>query len=345
MFEARIVAVGRITNAVGPNNALPHGQGEVVFDDLVVPHALMKGRKSITLEGDFTGARKGKHLVLIDIQKGKLKIYSGIPLDDKGEIERYIRGGLELKDRSSVARMRYSVPFLHSSDDEVSVSAASEFLRADYADLRKVAETLKPGPLVKTLQDDSVLGVRLGIHATLLGHCGNKEHAVFLRKLIDARLRDADGFAIDGLLFGYALLEPQRGWDLLTDILKEKDSTFLRRYYAFRTIRKLGNERPDIADRKKGAAGLELVLDLPDMADFAMETLALWQRWEYCERILSLEGTKGYDTGINRRHMLRFALRCPTQTAKDFVNNQRARDPEFVADTEEVLALETPSKK
>jgi hypothetical protein len=38
--------------------------------------------------------------------------------------------------------------------------------------------------------------------------------------------------------------------------------------------------------------------------------------------------------------VLRFAIQCPTQQAKDYVTAQRAIDREYVEDAEEVLILE-----
>ena len=78
------------------------------------------------------------------------------------------------------------------------------------------------------------------------------------------------------------------------------------------------------------------------MADFAVEDLRKWQRWEYCDQILDLFNKKGYNTPIVRKSILRYALQCPMPAAAKFVMSQRARDAEWVEETKELLDMETP---
>jgi hypothetical protein len=62
-----------------------------------------------------------------------------------------------------------------------------------------------------------------------------------------------------------------------------------------------------------------------------------------------MHGKVGFGAPVIRRTVLRFALQCPLPAAKTLVVLERARDPEWVSDTEELLALETdgmgPAKK
>src|SRR5262249_40908154 len=83
------------------------------------------------------------------------------------------------------------------------------------------------------------------------------------------------------------------------------------------------------------------VLNVADMADFAIEDLRKWKRWECCDRVIGMFGQKSFDTPVIRKSILRYALQCPTNTAKRFVKEQQARDPEWVNDTRELLELET----
>jgi len=85
-----------------------------------------------------------------------------------------------------------------------------------------------------------------------------------------------------------------------------------------------------------------LLLDHGDMADFAIEDLRKWKRWEMCDRILELFGKKSHDVNVVKRSILRFALQCPEPSARAFVDAQRRRDPNWVKDTEELLKIESP---
>jgi hypothetical protein len=82
------------------------------------------------------------------------------------------------------------------------------------------------------------------------------------------------------------------------------------------------------------------VLAHPDMADFGIEDLRKWRRWEYADRVLGLFGKESHDAPVMRRAILRFALRCPGERAAALVRQQRRLDPTLVTDVEEILRLE-----
>jgi hypothetical protein len=345
-IDSPILVTGRFKNTVEPDNALPDGQVELIIEDIIVPHKLLKGRKTLLVPRHISS--KDKFLIRLEANGGHLEAVAGHPIDEKGEIVKFFRGAVQLKDKSALGRIRYSVDFLRSSNKEVADSAHHQLRDASYADLRKVAETLRPEPLLKALRDSDTPFEHLGTFGMLLGHCGKKEHAVLLRKLID-RPEGKPGIGFEGLLFGYVLLEPEIGWNFIVKRAEQKERSFQSRYYALRAMRLLGDERKDLISMKKLAAGIARILNVPDMADFAIEDLRKRQRWEYCDAVLDLDGKPGYAAPVLRRSMLRFALQCPSPAAKTFVVIERARDPEWVSIAEELLALETepmdPAKK
>ena len=174
----------------------------------------------------------------------------------------------------------------------------------------------------------------------LLGHCGNKGHAVILRKLIDDQTRNGKSY---GALQGYVLLEPEAGWNYTVNLLEQKEKTFLVRYTALRVIRFVAEKRTDIAEMKKCAEALTRGLKSPDLADFVIEDFRRWKCWEYCDTILQIHHKPGYDTAIMRKAILRFALQCPAPHAKAFVQAERNVNREWVEEVEELLALELPN--
>ena len=151
------------------------------------------------------------------------------------------------------------------------------------------------------------------------------------------------------LLFAYVLLDRENGWKLITKIIDEKASPFLLHYAALQITRNLYEERKDLVDQKKCLGAITSIMEVKYLADFAVEDLRKWERWEYCEVILKLPSKPGFDSPVMRKSVLRFALQCPTPSAKNYVNAERGRDPEFVTDTEELLDLErkpsAPSNK
>ncbi|MBI2806583.1 MAG: hypothetical protein HYX68_16505 [Planctomycetes bacterium] len=333
--EAKILVIARVKHVVPPDNASPNGQTEVILDDVLLPHALIKGKKVITLPLQLKEG-KARYLIAMDVYKGKVEPYFGVILDAKGEIERYIRGGLRLKDKTALGRLRYSADFLASENQEVANAAYSEFTRVGYPDFRKAAEKLRPAPLLKAIQDPKTPPARVSSLAVLLGHCGKKEHAAVLKKSLAARKPSGDsGY---GLMVGYVLLQPTEGWKFVSDLAVQEKKGFSTRYGAFATIRFFREQRTDIVDAKKCAFTMARILDVPDMADFAVEELRKWRRWEFCDRILHLPHKN--NSPIVRKNVLRYALQCPSQSAKAYVQMERNRDAEFVAETKELLDLE-----
>jgi hypothetical protein len=76
------------------------------------------------------------------------------------------------------------------------------------------------------------------------------------------------------------------------------------------------------------------------MADFAIEDLRKWQRWELSDKVLDLFDQETHNVPVIRRAILRYALRCPNSRATAFVREQRRLDPDYVNDAEELLRLE-----
>jgi hypothetical protein len=337
--DAKAIAICRMHNPVMPNNAMQGGQVEFSLDDIIRPHALIRGRKSI-VHPRYIEPDKEKYMVALDVQGGEINLSESVKLDRQGEMERFVRGFLLLKDKSELGRTRYAVNFLLNPNSEVADSAHVEFQRAKYEDLRKVAETLTPEAWLKEIQNDKTPLSHVFTYAMLLGHCGNKEHAGILRKILDDRDRKASMFHL--LLFGYVLLDRENGWPLIAKTIDEKGAPFLTRYAALSAARQFYEHRKDVIDPKKSLAAIASVFNVPDMSDFAVEDMRKWQRWEYCETILELPTKPGYNAVVIRKSVLRFALQCPMQQAKDYVKVQRAIDRKFVDDTEMLLALESP---
>src|SRR5262249_40538045 len=114
------------------------------------------------------------------------------------------------------------------------------------------------------------------------------------------------------------------------------------RYAGLRTIRFLWDTRPDLVDKKELVEGVGLLLPQSDIADFAIEDLRRWGRWEVLDKVLALFESKSHDLPAVRRSILRFALSCQhLPKAAEFVKKMRKMDAEWVSDAEELLKLET----
>lgn len=343
--EAQMVLFGHFENAKLVAGGLDQGQSDFVIERVYKDNAAIKGMKRLTLPRYITDP-KTKYLVFADVYKGKIDANKGTPVANDGEMVRYIEGIIKLKGKAQPERLRFAFDFLNSPEFEVSMDAYREFHRADYADYKDMAKKLPADTIAAWLQDPKTPSYRYGLYASLLGHCGNAKHAELLMSMInDPEKRRGSG--LYGLMAAYTMLEPQKGWTFLKDMVRDKEKPFLVRYSGLQTMRFLREFRPDLVNAKDDAAGrneivkgIAGVMNVPDMADFAIEDLRKWRRWEYSDQILGLFGQKDFNTPIIRKSILRYALQCDTAPAKAFVKAQRDRDKEWVDETRELLELE-----
>jgi hypothetical protein len=322
-----------------------HGDGDEKSSDFVIEqvlksHDIVKGKGTVRLPKAIERP-ESKFLLFCDVYKDRIDPYRGIEVTSGSELLKYLTGAMTTKAKSQPDRLRYCFDFLNSPEIEVSLDAYREYARADYKDYKDMAKTLPADTIAGWLQDEKTAPYRYGLYASLLGHCGGAKHAALLRSMIDDPEK-RKGSGIDGLIAGYVMLEPKKGWHYLQNNLDDPKQPFLMRYASLRTVRFLWDQRPDLIDKGTLVKGIVSLLAHADMADFAIEDLRKWQRWELTSQVLGLFNEKSHSTPIVQKAILRFALQSPDPAAAQFVRNQRQRDAEWVNDTEELLKLETP---
>ncbi len=343
--KADLVLFGHFQNARPSSGGLDQGVTDFVVERVYKKHPQIKGKKLLTMPRYVTDS-KTKFLIFAEVYMGKLDYYKGTPIVDDSEMVRYIEGIMKLKGKSQPDRLRYAFDFLNSPEFEVSIDAYREFARSDYRDYQNIAKSMDPDKLAGWLKDPKTPPYRYGLYSMLLGHCGKAKHADLLMGMIsEAEKNKSSG--VHGLMMGYVMIEPEKGWKYLKNLVQDKKQPFLMRYAGLATVRFLYEWRPELVNKDQTVAkkevidGLLTVLNVDDMADFAVEDLRKWKRWEHCDQVLGMFGRKDLNSPIIRKSILRYALHCPNPAAKTFVAAQRKRDAEWVADTEELLNLET----
>jgi hypothetical protein len=344
--QASMVLYGTFTNSQLNGGELGQGSTDLKIEAVVKSHEILGDRKQITLPRYVPSDKNSnvKFLVFCDVFKGKIDPYRGVPVQADSDMVAYLKGALAVKDKPIGERLRFYFDFLDNKEVEISNDAYKEFGNADYKDYRDMAKGLPAEKIARWLEDPNTPAFRFGLYASMLGHCGTPQHAALLRKLLDdPQKRVSTG--VDGILAGYAMLQPKEGWAYIRGLLKDPSKEFMLRYAALRAVRFFWDSRPDIVDKKGLSEGVCLLLDQSDIADLAIEDLRKWGRWDVCGRILELSEKKSHDVPIIRRATLRYALGCPAPKAAAFVEQWRKRDPEMVKDTEELLKLETGKTK
>ena len=261
-----------------------------------------------------------------------------------GEMIKYLQGGLAHKQKAIGERLRFAFDFLNSADLAVALDAYREFAKADYKDYMSMAKSLPPDTIAGWINNPKTAPYRLGLYASLLGHCGKTEHAKLLRTKIDEAIKNKNSSSMDGLLAGYIMLNSKEAWGFVQELLRDGKQDFLVSYTCVRTAAFLREQRPDLVPAKDLTSAILLVLENPDMADLGIEYLRKAKIWETTAQVLELHGKKApgknFDNELIRRSILRFALSSPDPRAAAFVKQMRTRDAEYVSLQEELLRLE-----
>jgi hypothetical protein len=344
--QASMVLYGTLTNPrLDPNGDFGSGSTDLVIDAIVKKHDILGDQKVLTLPRyvPVDKTSKVKFLIFCDVFKGKIDPYKGVPVKTD-DIVKYLAGAVTLKDKDVPGRLRFFFNWLDNSDIEISNDAYKEFGNADYKDFVTMAKELPADKVVKWLDDPNTPSFRFGLYASMLGHCGTAKHGAVLRRMLDdPQKRISTG--VDGMLAGYALLQPKEGWAYLRGVLGDPKKEFMLRYAGLRAVRFFWEQRTNVVDKKELLAGIHLLLEQNDIADLAIEDLRKWKQCDQMDRILALNELPSHNSiPIVRRAILRFAMSCPENAkAAKFVDEMRKKDPDYVKDVEELLKLEQPT--
>ncbi len=350
--QASMVLYGTLKNAKDTSKEGDGSEGttELVIDAIIKNNEVLGESKVITLPR-YVPSDKGdwKYLVFCDIFKGKVDPYSGMAVKGESDMAAYLKGAVAVKDEKAEKRLKFFFDYLDNSETEISNDAFKEFGNADYKDYKDMAAGLPAEKLAKWLKDPKTPSYRFGTYASLLGHCGSKDkdkYVTLLKEILeDPERRNASG--VDGVLAGFILLEPKKGWEYTKAILNDDKKEFLLRYAALRVARFFWEYRPDVINKKELTDAVTLLIAQGDISDLAIEDLRKWKAFDLTEKVLAIRDTKAYETPIVRRVLLRFALSGVgvNAAAKKYVDEQRKKDAQAVSDAEELLQLEQPKDK
>ena len=253
--DASLILFGKLSNArLDPKDSFA-GQTDLEIETVVKSHPILAGRKVITLPRYLPPDPEYKFLVFCDVYKGQLDPYRGEPVKADSRIAGYLKGALAVKDKAAPTRLKYFFEYLEDKDPIVSGDAFKEFGLADYKDYRIVAEKLPAETVARWLRDPNTAAARLGLYASIIGHCGTKEHAKLLRDILDDPQRRLTS-GMDGVMAGYVLLQPKEGWAYVSGLLKDAKLDFGVRYAALRAVRFFHDYRPDVISGEDMTAAL-----------------------------------------------------------------------------------------
>jgi hypothetical protein len=342
-LEASMVVYGTFKNPkLDPTGGIDNGTTELDIDKVLKNNDILKGKKFVTLPKYMPA--KTKWIVFCDVYKGEINPYRGEEVTAGSQLLEYLDNSLALKDKAIDKRLRHCFDFLNSADVAVSVDAYREFAKADYEQYKDIAKKLPSATIVGWLKDEKTPNYRYGLYASLLGHCGDsKKDGDFLRAMIDDP-RKRMGSGLDGMMAGYAMLQPKEGFAYLQDTLKNDQEEFHFRYAALRTLRFFWQCRTDVIGKDKILQAVYTAAQDHELADFAIDDLRTWKAWNLTDKVLDLFGKDSHNHSVVKRAILRFALSSPEKRAKTFVDEQRRKNKLWVEETEEMLRIDTPAE-
>ena len=363
---ADFIILGKPTNPRPDKDDFTRGTTDVIIEKIVKDHPYLTGKKVIrinrllpldpkvdehmlvfsTVENKPSVAAAtavAGTLVLGNLFDNPIDAYRGVTVTADSRLADYMKGAISVREKDTSSRLRFFFDYLDAAELEINSDAFMEFGNSDYPDVRKLAGDLPRDKIFGWLKDPSTPSARLGFYGLLAGHCGKKEDAATLRQLLDDPTRRfASG--LDGLMAGYILLDPKAGWDYLTAIIQDqKKQEFATQHAAVKVLRFFWDNRSDLISKDRVVDGAKLAMQNGDFADFAIEDLRKWERFDLAELVLK---TSQLDTHkkepMVKRAVLKFMIAAAAKNPKaaEFVRTARVDNPDKVKEYEEILEQE-----
>lgn len=272
--------------------------------------------------------------------KGRLWPYRAIPLPSEASLA-YVKRAMALGKKDRAGGLAFFFRHLEDADSGIAEDAHLEFYKAGHADLVKAAPQFDVKKLRAWLRAPKALQGRDALYARLMGVCGKKADAEFLRHLMNARSAPAR----DRLLAGYAMLAPREGLQYAREVLNRPTEDFVRRFTALRALQVLHDHRQGAVSKKELVEAASSLLTQDDIVDLATEALREWKAWDVADKVLAVLKRPGLDGPLCRRAVLRYCLRCKgSKAVMVYVEARRREDAGEVKDHEELLELEKAPK-
>jgi hypothetical protein len=335
--EAKVVIDGTLAN---PRMVETETNDTVPVTDLHIKHVLkadpILGKAKVVQINHFVpiDPKNARMLIFCDVEKGKLDAYFGIPVSSPAMID-YFQEAVAINPTDRTAILAHALRYLQHTDPGIAADAFKEFDHdADSKtgpDYRALAGHLSADQIAGWLRDPKTPAHKQELYARLLGHCGGAEHARLLREMLGKSFGDKPLNGSEGLLVGYTLLQPQKGWAYIDALLGDSSRPFSQRYAALRASRFFWRIRPDVVNRQSLLEGISRLLLQSDIADLAIDDLRKWGQWQLVGQVLALKNEPSHNIPIIRRAILCFALRCPRDpAAAAYVAQMRQEAPATV---------------
>jgi len=337
---AKLVVFGKITDArLGPDGI----KGTSEFSVETVLHGERNAIKNgnIVLPRYVPPVPGVKYVIFLDVSQGQFDPYRSI-VCSTDRLVQYVQKMPALTGTGTPAerqaRLKFVYEYFQDAEPELAADAYKEWSIATNQDVAAVASQLDPEKLRRWLLDPKTPNHCLSLYSYLLGASGKAGDITLLKNLAlkppDARYAGA----LDGILAGILRQDAAEVWNLARTIITDKQRTFSERYGVLRFLR-FQYEVDNATNRKQIVACIDQMIELPDMIDLAIGQLRTWKCWDQQDRIFKLFDSPVAEAPITRSAVVKFALKCPSDEAKQFIARARQKDAKLVQDVEESIEL------
>ncbi len=333
--ESKVVIAGVLKNPVARDDGT--GTTEFHITHVLKADAALGKATAITIPRylPVVADTPPDYLFFCSVVDGKVEPTHGIPCTKA--VTEYLAAVAKLDPNSVEQRLGYFFRQLDAPDPTVSADAFIEFARAPDADIVKARAYLDRKKIRGWIADPKTPEERVGVFGLLLGLCGDKADADWLlAELRAAKPSERVSANLGGLLCGLILLNPEHGWKLTAEVLASPTRGFSDKLNAISALRFFQATRPKEC-KEQILTCLKVVVANNDLADLAIDDLRRWGWWDLTGTVL--EQYARHAAPSVRRGVVRYALQCPEETAKRFVNDVRATDPALVKKVEDGLKL------
>jgi hypothetical protein len=340
--QAKIVAHGQLKNPrFDPKTDA--GSTDLHIDALVKNDPALMGQQVITIHSyiPVVGNTPPDFLLFCNVTDGKVDPTFGVPAS--AAVIDYLKAASKLDDNDPAAKLGFFFKHLDSADANIAADAFFEFARATEAELAKAAKLLDPVKFRRLIANSATPVERLGVFSYLLGISGNPNDAPFLEAILKENpLSERTSSAYGGLLAGYIMLNPKDGWQFAANLLGDAKQSFALRLSTIGTVRFMQASRANEC-KVEVLRCCATLLPHGDLADQAIEDLRRWGYWELTNDVLAQFPKPTHSAPIVQRSIVRYALCCPIDQAKQFVTALRQSDPKLVQKVEELLQQYAPT--
>jgi len=247
----------------------------------------------------------------------------------------------------AVKRLPFFLKYLEHPDELISKDAFSEFAAAPYSDIEPIADQFSAAKLKEWIAKKETNQTRIGFYGMMLGLCGSKEDAAFLKEEIN-RPTETYRLGLDGMMAGYVLLLGDDGITMLEEKLAQNTKQFSDTYAAMQTLRFMWQYAQNRVSKDRLRQAMRMLIERPEFADLAIKDLARWEDWTVMPKLMEIYDSPSHGSSQTKRAVALFLITLSKKkvpegdeamakyvaAAKTHLEDLKGRDPKIVKDAE-----------